>query len=62
MAEGSNFKKYVLPSLITAIAGILMVLLTHWLSKDEVKLSTKETTETRAPDGTVTRRQMEIYR
>lgn len=62
MSDTSNFKKYILPVIITGAFMLAGVFLTYQLSKDETKLSSREKTETRSPDGTIIKREMEIYK
>lgn len=57
-----TFQQSILPAIITGIFSLLVCLLTMWLSISENKLVSRETTETKNIDGSVTKRQMEIYK
>lgn len=60
--EATTFKKYILPSVIGGLFLLGGVWYGHYLSDKNDKLSSREKTETKSPDGTVTKREMEIYK
>ncbi len=60
--DTTTFNKYILPSIIGGIFLIAGICLTYSLNKNDNKLSSREKTETQSPDGTVTKREMEIYK
>lgn len=62
MEHSRTFKQYIVPAIIGGIFLLSSVLLGSYLSKNENKLSSKEVTETRNHDGSVTKRAMEIYK
>lgn len=62
MANSTTFNKYYAPAIITGICVIIAAILTFMASGGESKLVSKEVTETKSPDGTITKRQMETYK
>lgn len=58
----SNFQKNILPVIIAGIFTLLSCLLTYLLAKGDNKLSSREVTETKGSDGSVTKKQLEIYK
>ena len=62
MEETSNSKNSIIVALIAAAGLIIATSIPFACSKSSDKLATKETTETKAPDGTITKRQLETYK
>lgn len=62
MEQSITYKQYILPAIIGGLFLLSSVFLASYLNKSENKLSSKEVTETRNHDGTVTKRAMEIYK
>nr|WP_068889534.1 hypothetical protein [Pedobacter panaciterrae] len=62
MANTSTFNKYYAAALIGGICAIIVAILTLMAGNGESKLVSKEITETKSPDGTITKRQMETYK
>lgn len=60
--DTSTFQQYILPAIICGIFLLIGVYFTYSLNKNDNKLSSREKTEVKAPDGTVTKREMEIYK
>lgn len=58
----SNFQKSILLKIIGGIVTIIICLVTHFLTRENDKLASREITETRNRDGSVTKREMEIYK
>jgi hypothetical protein len=56
------FYQYILPAIIGGVFLIAGIWYGHFLSDKNDKLSSREKTETKNPDGTVTTREMEIYK
>jgi len=51
-----------MPVIVAGVFTLMGVLLGHYLDKGKDKLSSREVTETKNTDGSVTRRQLEIYK
>lgn len=63
MAEhASTFQQYNLPAIITGIFLIAGIIITYYLSKADNKLASREKTEVRSPDGTISRRTFETFK
>lgn len=60
--DTTTFQKYILPAIIGGAFVIAGILITYTLNKNDNKLSSKEKTEIKNPDGTITKREMEIYK
>lgn len=60
--NSSIVKKYILPALIGAFALLLCTVISTYFQKGDGKLSTREITETRTTDGTVTKRRVETFK
>lgn len=58
----SNFYIYILPVIVTGVLAIAGIIVNAMLSKNASKLASRETTETKNRDGSVTKRKMEIYK
>ncbi|WP_448104559.1 hypothetical protein [Pedobacter panaciterrae] len=60
--DATTFQQYILPAVIAGIFLIAGIWLTNSLNNNDNKLSSREKTETKSPDGTITKREMEIYK
>jgi len=58
----SQFQKSVLLKIIGGVVTIIICVATHLLTRENDKLASREITETRNRDGSVTKRKMEIYK
>lgn len=58
----SNFYIHILPVILAGVLAIAGIIVKAVLSKNGNKLASRETTETKTLDGTVTKREMEIYK
>ncbi len=58
----SDFNKYILPAIVTGLFLIASLIISYCLNKDDSRLLSREKTETRNADGTITKREMEIYK
>jgi hypothetical protein len=58
----SNFYKYIFPVIVGGLFTIAGCIISAVMSKGENQLASRETTETRNLDGSVTKREMEIYK
>jgi len=58
----SNLYTHILPVVVTGILAIAGIIVKAMLSKVGNKLASREKTETINQDGSVTKREMEIYK
>jgi preprotein translocase subunit SecG len=57
-----GFTQYILPAIIAGLFLLISVWLVFYLNNNENKLASKEKTETKSPDGTTNKREIEIYK
>lgn len=62
MRFSKTFKQFILPAIILGLCGIIGIYIQNSLSKNDHKPATKNTTETRSPDGTITTNETIVYK
>lgn len=58
----SYFKKIIAPILVGGLIPLLIWFLTYLTSREQAKLTSRETTEIRNLDGSVSKRKMEMFK